>query len=177
MAQSDSVDMTQPNVNQWQWNLFISDWQFFLIKFCHCYLLSAMHFFHPHFLSTSTLQSALEPCSEWVKPHTAEVAQLTAISDLRTSSLNFLALKHATEAAMEQSCITIKWVAKGGANQVCLLPLLCNTNTNRWSQVVLDYFIWWTTTSCAYCIRLPASSAHGRGLFSSERWWSHTDSI
>ena len=79
-----------------------------------------MHFFHPHFLSTSTLQSALEPCLEWAKPHTAEVAQwnmmLTAISDLRTSSLNFLALKHATEAAMGQSCLAIKLVAKGGAN-------------------------------------------------------------
>ena len=66
---------------------------------------------------------------------------LIAISDPRTNSLNFLALKHATETAMGQACVAIEWVAEGGANQVCLFPSSCNANTNRQGQVVLDYFI------------------------------------
>ena len=71
-----------------------------------------MHFFHPHFLSTQPLQSALKPHSEWVKVHAVEVTQwntmLVTISDSRTSALNFLALQHAVEAAMGQACIAIE---------------------------------------------------------------------
>ena len=93
-----------------------------------------MHFFHPRFLPTQPLQSALEPRSEWAKAHAVEVAQwntmLVTISDSRTSALNFLALQHAVEAAMGQACIEIEWVTEGGSNQVCLSPSACNTNTD-----------------------------------------------
>jgi hypothetical protein len=79
-----------------------------------------MHFFHPRSLSTQPLQSALEPRSEWAKAHAIEFAQmgegLTTISDSRTIVINFL---RAVEAAMGQACITVEWVAEGGANQVC----------------------------------------------------------
>jgi hypothetical protein len=82
-----------------------------------------MHFFHPRYLSTQQLQSALEPRSEWAKAHAAEFAQMgkniTTISDLRTNIINFLALQRAVEAVMGQACIAIEWVCEGGGNQVC----------------------------------------------------------
>jgi hypothetical protein len=88
-----------------------------------------MHFFHPRFSSTQSLQSALEARSEWAKAHAAQVSTwpqetLLTISDSRTSALDFSALQHAVEAAMGgQACVAIEWVAEGGANQV-RLPLM-----------------------------------------------------
>jgi hypothetical protein len=91
-----------------------------------------MHFFHSRLSSTQPLQSALEPCSEWAKAHAAQVSRwpktLAAISDSRTSALDFSALQHAVEAAVGQACIAIEWVTEGGANQVCLLPSACDMN-------------------------------------------------
>jgi hypothetical protein len=84
---------------------------------------SPMHFFHSRLPSTQSLQSALEPRSEWAKIHAAEFAQMgvniTTISDSRTCVIEFSALQSAVEAAMGQACIAIEWVGEGGGNQVC----------------------------------------------------------
>lgn len=87
-----------------------------------------MDFYHSRILSTEALQSTLKPHSEWVKAHAAQIsawpeklAYLT-ISDVRTSTLNFSALRHAVQTAMGQKCIRIEWVAEGGGNLAGTLP-------------------------------------------------------
>ena len=101
-----------------------------------------MHFFHPRFSSAQALvQCALTPRSEWTKAHADEVSQwpktLITISDSRTSTLDFLALKHAVEAAMGQTCSAIEWVSEGGGNQVCLSHSACDVNTDVRAKLYL----------------------------------------
>jgi hypothetical protein len=103
-----------------------------------------MHFFHPRFLSTELLQSALEPRSEWAKAHAAFFAQMgknpTTISDSRTTVINFSALQRAVETAMGQVCIAIEWVSEGGGNQVCCHKSSCYANLYS-NQALSDHAI------------------------------------
>jgi len=75
--------------NQWQWNLFISDWQFFLIKFCMLFVYCHA-FFHPHLfvnLNIAICTWALFGMGE--TPHCRGGSTNCNFSDLRTSSLIF----------------------------------------------------------------------------------------
>lgn len=101
-----------------------------------------MHFFHPRFsLAQAPVQSVLTPRSEWTTAHASQVSQwpktLVTISDSRTSTLDYLALKHAIEAAMGQTCDAIEWVSEGGCNQVCLTYPACDMSTDIRTKLYL----------------------------------------
>lgn len=129
-------------------------------------------------LAFQSLQSALEPRSDWAKAHAAEGCEYNHDFGFEACVINFFALQGVVEAAMGQACIAIEWVSEGGSNQVC-----CPAPAYDPNLYVFEIKLYLTTLSdghqilvSTHCVPLSTPCAHRCCVCTSRKRPSYADS-